>query len=63
MSIFEGSGFRVGRDAAQVLHEASEGFLTGRFESGNAVAIHAKRKMLLKKDLRLVKYIEDGAHR
>ncbi|CAJ0568247.1 unnamed protein product, partial [Mesorhabditis spiculigera] len=49
------TSFRLQSAALDVLRTAAEAYLTGLFEDGNLLAIHAKRVTLFPKDLQLVR--------
>ena len=45
------------REAIAALQEAGEAYLVGRFEDTNLCAIHAKRVMIMPKDIQLARQI------
>ena len=49
--------YRFQSNAIAALQEASEAFLVGLFEDTNLIAIHAKRKTIMPKDMQLARRI------
>ena len=56
MTDFE-ADFRVGEGVMPALQEAAEAYLVGLFEDTNLCAIHAKRVMIMPKDIQLARRI------